>query len=96
MILLFCPMTVLEFDKCNMRLKTDIKPKEATFQVVLDVLALIPFYQAFLIDAEVLDKFSSFALKFQDKSLKTSYGNMISSLSLDILGNLETSFTSLM
>ncbi|GJW49934.1 hypothetical protein Tco_0091285 [Tanacetum coccineum] len=54
MILLFCPMTVLEFDKCNMRLKTDIKPKEATFQVVLDVLALIPFYQAFLIDAEVL------------------------------------------
>ncbi|GJV42775.1 hypothetical protein Tco_1421215 [Tanacetum coccineum] len=36
-----------------MRLKTDIKPKEATFQVVLDALALTPFYQAFLITAEV-------------------------------------------
>ncbi|GJW26532.1 hypothetical protein Tco_0040343 [Tanacetum coccineum] len=36
-----------------MRLKTDTKPKDATFQVVLDALALTPFYQAFLITAEV-------------------------------------------
>ncbi|GJW31028.1 MAK10-like protein [Tanacetum coccineum] len=36
-----------------MRLKTDIKPKEATFQVVLDALALTPFYHAFLITANV-------------------------------------------
>ncbi|GKA17650.1 hypothetical protein Tco_0697487 [Tanacetum coccineum] len=36
-----------------MRLKTDIKPKEATFQVVLNVLALTPFYRAFLITADV-------------------------------------------
>ncbi|GKF21201.1 hypothetical protein Tco_0069839, partial [Tanacetum coccineum] len=43
----------LEFEKCNMRLKTDIKPKEATFQVVLDALALTPFYRAFLITADV-------------------------------------------
>ncbi|GKB33687.1 hypothetical protein Tco_0873088 [Tanacetum coccineum] len=43
----------LEFRKCNMRLKTDIKPKEATFQVVLDALALTPFYQAFLITVDV-------------------------------------------
>ncbi|GJY80033.1 hypothetical protein Tco_0492784 [Tanacetum coccineum] len=43
----------LEFGKCNMRLKTEIKPKEATFQVVLDAFALTPFYQAFLITAEV-------------------------------------------
>ncbi|GJZ65226.1 retrovirus-related pol polyprotein from transposon TNT 1-94 [Tanacetum coccineum] len=43
----------LEFGKCNMRLKTDIKPKEATFQVMLDALALTPFYQAFLITIEV-------------------------------------------
>ncbi|GKC64176.1 hypothetical protein Tco_1096774 [Tanacetum coccineum] len=35
------------------RLKTDIKPKEATFQVVLDALALTPFYQTFLITVEV-------------------------------------------
>nr|GEY59620.1 ribonuclease H-like domain-containing protein [Tanacetum cinerariifolium] len=43
----------LEFEKCNMRLKTDINPKEATFQVVLDALALTPFYHAFLITANV-------------------------------------------
>ncbi|GKC06612.1 hypothetical protein Tco_0998222 [Tanacetum coccineum] len=43
----------LEFEKCNMRLKTDIKPKKATFQMVLDALALTPFYQAFLITADV-------------------------------------------
>ncbi|GJY07678.1 hypothetical protein Tco_0374732 [Tanacetum coccineum] len=43
----------LEFEKCNMRLKTDIKLKEATFQVVLDALALTTFYQAFLITADV-------------------------------------------
>ncbi|GKB96158.1 hypothetical protein Tco_0982295 [Tanacetum coccineum] len=36
-----------------MRLKTDIKPKKATFQVALDALALTPFYQVFLITAEV-------------------------------------------
>ncbi|GJR49372.1 hypothetical protein Tco_0929185 [Tanacetum coccineum] len=47
------PADCLEFRKCNMRLKTDIKPKEATFQVVLDALALAPFYKAFLIIAEV-------------------------------------------
>ncbi|GKB35461.1 hypothetical protein Tco_0880403 [Tanacetum coccineum] len=45
--------THIEFKKCNMRLKTDIKPKEATFQVVLDALALTPFYHAFLITADV-------------------------------------------
>ncbi|GJR60191.1 hypothetical protein Tco_1502353 [Tanacetum coccineum] len=109
--------------------KTDIKPKEATFQVVLDALALTPFYQAFLITADVpaiymqefwatvsvhkssirftinkkkvsldVDMFREilqFALKFQDKSLKTSYWNMIFSLSLEILGTLEISFISL-
>ncbi|GJT39909.1 hypothetical protein Tco_0939774 [Tanacetum coccineum] len=36
-----------------MRLKTDINPKEATFQVVLDALALTPFYRAFLITVNV-------------------------------------------
>ncbi|GJX97021.1 hypothetical protein Tco_0352819, partial [Tanacetum coccineum] len=50
---LVAPTNHLEFGKCNMRLKTDIKPKEATFQVVLDALALTLFYQAFLITAEV-------------------------------------------
>ncbi|GJX32047.1 retrovirus-related pol polyprotein from transposon TNT 1-94 [Tanacetum coccineum] len=42
---LVAPADRLEFEKCNMRLKTDIKPKEATFQVVLDALALTQFYR---------------------------------------------------
>ncbi|GJV34499.1 hypothetical protein Tco_1394899 [Tanacetum coccineum] len=50
---LVTPADHLEFGKCNMRLKTNIKPKEATFQVVLDALALTPFYQAFLITVDV-------------------------------------------
>ncbi|GKF80181.1 hypothetical protein Tco_0238783 [Tanacetum coccineum] len=50
---LVVPTDHLEFGKCNMRLKTDIKPKEATFQVVLDALTLTPFYCAFLITADV-------------------------------------------
>ncbi|GKE09537.1 hypothetical protein Tco_1413088 [Tanacetum coccineum] len=84
----------LEFRKCNMRLKTDIKPKEAIFQVVLDSLALTPFYQAFLITAEVP---AIYMKEFwaTDKSLKTSHCNKISSLSSEILDTLETSSTSL-
>ncbi|GJR93886.1 hypothetical protein Tco_0266060 [Tanacetum coccineum] len=46
------PADHLEFEKCNMRLNTYIKPKEATFQVVLDALALTSFYRAFLITAD--------------------------------------------
>nr|GEY30762.1 hypothetical protein [Tanacetum cinerariifolium] len=53
---LVTPANCLEFKKCNMRLKTDIKPKEATFQVMLDALALTPFYQAFLITADIFPK----------------------------------------
>nr|GEU75250.1 copia protein [Tanacetum cinerariifolium] len=47
------PVDRLEFEKCNMRLKTDIKPNEATFQFVLDALSLTHFYQALMITAEV-------------------------------------------
>ncbi|GKA30585.1 hypothetical protein Tco_0716890 [Tanacetum coccineum] len=50
---LVTPADRLEFGKCNMRLKTDIKPKEATFQVVLDALTLNLFYRAFQITADV-------------------------------------------
>ncbi|GKA04095.1 hypothetical protein Tco_0676876 [Tanacetum coccineum] len=50
---LIAPANRLEFGKCNMRLKTDIKPKEATFQVVLDAFAhsllpCIPDYYRYL------------------------------------------------
>ncbi|GKB66734.1 hypothetical protein Tco_0928146 [Tanacetum coccineum] len=43
----------LKICNCNYRLSTTFKPKEPTFQVALDVLSLIPFYQAFLIYADV-------------------------------------------
>nr|GEU39496.1 retrovirus-related Pol polyprotein from transposon TNT 1-94 [Tanacetum cinerariifolium] len=43
---LVAPADHLEFEKCNMRLKTDIKPKEATFQVILDALAPTSFYRS--------------------------------------------------
>ncbi|GJY46459.1 retrovirus-related pol polyprotein from transposon TNT 1-94 [Tanacetum coccineum] len=46
----------------------DIKPKEATFQVVLDALALTPFYQAFLITAEFCLKITG--QKFEDLPLE--------------------------
>ncbi|GKC43444.1 hypothetical protein Tco_1061166 [Tanacetum coccineum] len=39
--------------KCNMRINPRIKPKEPTYQVVLDALALTTCYPAFLITAEV-------------------------------------------
>ncbi|GKE07862.1 hypothetical protein Tco_1411413, partial [Tanacetum coccineum] len=39
--------------KCNMRINPRMKPKEATYQVVLDALALTTCYPAFLITAEV-------------------------------------------
>ncbi|GKB29695.1 hypothetical protein Tco_0869096, partial [Tanacetum coccineum] len=65
---LVVPADRLEFGKCKMRLKTDIKPKEATFQVVLDVLALTPFYQAFLITAEFCPKIPR--QKFEDLALE--------------------------
>ncbi|GJU05444.1 hypothetical protein Tco_1121874 [Tanacetum coccineum] len=40
--------------KCNMRINPGMKPKEPTYQVVLDALALTKCYPAFLIIAEVL------------------------------------------
>nr|GEX39462.1 hypothetical protein [Tanacetum cinerariifolium] len=52
-VALVSPADLLEFMKCNMRLKTDIKPKEATFQVVLD--ALSPRCVYFKEKQEVLD-----------------------------------------
>ncbi|GKA13667.1 hypothetical protein Tco_0693313 [Tanacetum coccineum] len=39
--------------KCNMRINPRTKPKEPTYQVVLDALALTTCYPAFLITAEV-------------------------------------------
>nr|GEV42945.1 hypothetical protein [Tanacetum cinerariifolium] len=43
----------LRIDKSNFRLRSDIKSKESTLQVVYDVLKLTPFYKAFLVIIDV-------------------------------------------
>ncbi|GKB95394.1 hypothetical protein Tco_0981531 [Tanacetum coccineum] len=43
----------LNIGKCNRRIPRGLKPKDETFQVVLDALALTPCYPAFLITADV-------------------------------------------
>ncbi|GJW47855.1 hypothetical protein Tco_0079501 [Tanacetum coccineum] len=43
----------LDIGKCNGRIPRGLKPKEETFQVVLNALALTPCYPAFLITADV-------------------------------------------
>nr|GEX77341.1 hypothetical protein [Tanacetum cinerariifolium] len=39
--------------KCHMRINPRMKPKEPTYQVVLDLLALTTCYPAFLITTDV-------------------------------------------
>ncbi|GJT70050.1 hypothetical protein Tco_1029336 [Tanacetum coccineum] len=43
----------LDIGKCNGRILHGLKPKEETFQVVLDALSLTPCYPAFIITADV-------------------------------------------
>ncbi|GJW42103.1 hypothetical protein Tco_0070902 [Tanacetum coccineum] len=43
----------LDIGKCNGRIPRGLKPKEESFQVVLDALVLTPCYPAFLITADV-------------------------------------------
>ncbi|GJV24116.1 hypothetical protein Tco_1376811 [Tanacetum coccineum] len=45
-------LTDSRLDKCNLRLSSDITSKEATLQVVYDVLKLTPFYKAFQVTAD--------------------------------------------
>ncbi|GJV12633.1 hypothetical protein Tco_1354174 [Tanacetum coccineum] len=43
----------LDIGKCNGRIPRGLKPKEETFQVVLDALAITPCYPAFIITIDV-------------------------------------------
>ncbi|GJZ85985.1 hypothetical protein Tco_0657595 [Tanacetum coccineum] len=43
----------LDIRKCNGRIPRGLTPREPTFQVVLDAIALTPCYPAFLITADV-------------------------------------------
>ncbi|GJU76915.1 hypothetical protein Tco_1273985 [Tanacetum coccineum] len=49
---LVAPADRLKIGKCNLRLSSDITSKEATLQVVYDVLKLTPFYKAFPVTAD--------------------------------------------
>ncbi|GJZ30186.1 hypothetical protein Tco_0575233 [Tanacetum coccineum] len=50
---LVAPENCRVIGKCNMRINSGMKPKEPTYQVALDALALTTCYPAFLITAEV-------------------------------------------
>ncbi|GJW67328.1 hypothetical protein Tco_0121752 [Tanacetum coccineum] len=52
---LVAPANRLKIGISNLRLSSDLKSKEATLQVVYDVLKLTPFYKAFQISANVLE-----------------------------------------
>ncbi|GKC36949.1 hypothetical protein Tco_1049333 [Tanacetum coccineum] len=52
---LVAPADRLKIGKCNLRLSSDVKSKEATLQVVYDVLKLTPFYKAFQVTADALE-----------------------------------------
>ncbi|GJV57730.1 hypothetical protein Tco_1458735 [Tanacetum coccineum] len=49
---LVAPADRLKIGKCNLRLSSDVTSKEATLQVVYDVLKLTPFYKAFRVTAD--------------------------------------------
>ncbi|GKC77379.1 hypothetical protein Tco_1128153 [Tanacetum coccineum] len=50
---LVAPENCRVIGKCNMRINPGMKPKEPTYQVALDALALTTCYPTFLITAEV-------------------------------------------
>ncbi|GJT61484.1 hypothetical protein Tco_1005017 [Tanacetum coccineum] len=50
---LVAPRNRLKIGKSNLQLSSDLNSKEATLQVVYDVLKLTPFYKAFQITADV-------------------------------------------
>ncbi|GJV97121.1 hypothetical protein Tco_1548698 [Tanacetum coccineum] len=49
---LVAPADRLKIGKCNLRLSSDVTSKEATLQVVYNVLKLTPFYKAFQVTAD--------------------------------------------
>ncbi|GJV53422.1 hypothetical protein Tco_1449163, partial [Tanacetum coccineum] len=64
------PANRLKIGKSNLRLSSDLKSKEATLQVVYDVLKLTPFYKAFQITADVpeiyMQEFWATAKQFEE------------------------------
>ncbi|GJV30324.1 retrovirus-related pol polyprotein from transposon TNT 1-94 [Tanacetum coccineum] len=61
--------TRLVIGKCNGRIPRGLKPKEETFQVVLDALALTTCYPAFIITADVPEGRDFDALPFEEDTI---------------------------
>ncbi|GJU78134.1 hypothetical protein Tco_1275204 [Tanacetum coccineum] len=67
---LVAPENRVQIGKCNIRIDSIKTPKEPTYQVVLDSLALSPLYPAFLITTEVPEIYMHQSVQdFQIKSL---------------------------
>ncbi|GJQ93347.1 hypothetical protein Tco_0004486 [Tanacetum coccineum] len=80
---LVAPADRLKIGKCNLRLSSDVTSKEATLQVVYDVLKLTPFYKAFQVTADAPEIYmqefwasayvhnrSDFSSRLRDKNTK--------------------------
>ncbi|GJR23650.1 retrotransposon protein, putative, ty1-copia subclass [Tanacetum coccineum] len=91
----------LKIGKCNLRLSSDVTSKEATLQVVYDVLKLTPFYKAFQVTADApeiyMQEFWAFAYCLSSASIPfccASCGSMetfrllVSQLSSEWFGGL--------
>ncbi|GJT44261.1 hypothetical protein Tco_0952976 [Tanacetum coccineum] len=52
---LVAPADLLKIGKCNLRLNSDVTSKEATLQVVYDMLKLTPFYKASSVTGDALE-----------------------------------------
>ncbi|GKD71252.1 hypothetical protein Tco_1325342 [Tanacetum coccineum] len=57
---LVAPADRLKIGKCNLRLSSDVTSKEATLQVVYDVLKLTPFYKAFQVTTDAPEIYMEF------------------------------------
>ncbi|GKE17393.1 hypothetical protein Tco_1424970, partial [Tanacetum coccineum] len=84
---LVAPANRLKIGKCNLRLSSDVTSKEATLQVVYDVLKLTPFYKPFLVSDDVpeiyMQEFWASAYIFHNRSVRFKMNNKKHILNLD-------------
>ncbi|GKD03044.1 hypothetical protein Tco_1178018, partial [Tanacetum coccineum] len=83
---LAAPADRLKIGKCNLRLSSDVTSKEATLQVVYDVLKLTPFYKAFQVNADApeiyMQEFWAFAY-VHNRSVRFKMNNKKHIIDLD-------------
>ncbi|GJV34658.1 retrovirus-related pol polyprotein from transposon TNT 1-94 [Tanacetum coccineum] len=77
---LVAPANRLKIGKCNLRLSLDVTSKEATLQVVYDMLKLTPFYKAFQVSADVPEIYMQDNKKFEEPPLEKEILAFLASL----------------